>query len=305
MDIQHISLEIINIDEDQPRQNFDIDALETLKESIKLKGIEVPLIVRKNEGRYMILDGERRFRAASALGLERIPCIIDDGSVYKNILVGPINIFSKQLRMDFLKEKLTGEELDLAIYNLWERLGKLPAETINDLTTVKYKGSKIDWRIAYIVKETGISYTRVKLALDKSDFKNRNKNFDKKIKSKIKKLDDPNAETRYNRLVEETARHAGLRENDDLRKTIIESFLQKDNNLKGQELRERLKRISGHTSNEDDEDFNYNNTFKELLDQLKLYCDELIEIYKGTKDINNKYISQLKTILKRTLKYFE
>lgn len=79
---------------DQPRKQFDDGALNALIESIKLHGVITPLIVTpKNNGKYMIIAGERRFRAATAAGLVSVPvCVrectqvqIDELSLIENI----------------------------------------------------------------------------------------------------------------------------------------------------------------------------------------------------------------------------
>ena len=63
---------------DQPRRNFDEDALEELANSIKTYGVLQPIIVNKKEDYYEIVAGERRWRAAKKAGLEEMPCIIKD-----------------------------------------------------------------------------------------------------------------------------------------------------------------------------------------------------------------------------------
>jgi len=60
----------------QPRQNYDESKLEELKASIKEKGVLQPILVRKFENGYEIVAGERRLKAAKALGLEQVPVII-------------------------------------------------------------------------------------------------------------------------------------------------------------------------------------------------------------------------------------
>ncbi len=79
---------------DQPRKQFDDDALAALVESIKTHGVITPLIVTpKKDGKYMIIAGERRYRAATAAGLVSVPvCVrectqvqIDELSLIENI----------------------------------------------------------------------------------------------------------------------------------------------------------------------------------------------------------------------------
>lgn len=60
----------------QPRQNYDETKLEDLKASIKEKGVLQPILVRKQEDGYEVVAGERRLRAAKALGLKEVPVII-------------------------------------------------------------------------------------------------------------------------------------------------------------------------------------------------------------------------------------
>src|SRR5689334_723067 len=67
------------LDEDpaQPRQEFDLDALAQLTESVTTQGVTVPLeVIPQPNGRYRIVCGARRTRAALAAGLEVVPCIV-------------------------------------------------------------------------------------------------------------------------------------------------------------------------------------------------------------------------------------
>ena len=60
----------------QPRTEFDREALESLAQSIKEKGVLQPLLVRKKNDKYEIIAGERRWRAAQLAGLEKVPAIV-------------------------------------------------------------------------------------------------------------------------------------------------------------------------------------------------------------------------------------
>ena len=65
----------------QPRRNFDESALNELATSIKTHGVIQPLIVNnQKDGTYMIIAGERRYRASKIAGLDKIPCIVKDYS---------------------------------------------------------------------------------------------------------------------------------------------------------------------------------------------------------------------------------
>ena len=73
-------IKIIDIEPNvnQPRRNFDAEAIEELSESIKVYGVIQPIIVRKKDDYYEIIAGERRWRAAKKAGLTEIPCIVRD-----------------------------------------------------------------------------------------------------------------------------------------------------------------------------------------------------------------------------------
>lgn len=67
--------------EPQARQHFDAARLETLARSLKRSGVREPIIVRPDAttpGRYRIVAGERRWRAARLAGLTEIPCLVDE-----------------------------------------------------------------------------------------------------------------------------------------------------------------------------------------------------------------------------------
>lgn len=75
--IVNIKIRDIEPNKNQPRKNFDKEKLEVLSNSIKNYGIVQPIIVKKTENStYMIVAGERRWRAAKMAGLKEIPCII-------------------------------------------------------------------------------------------------------------------------------------------------------------------------------------------------------------------------------------
>ena len=71
-----VKISRIEPNKDQPRKNFDEDALQELAESIKQYGILQPLLVQEKSGYYEIIAGERRWRAAKLAGLKEIPVIV-------------------------------------------------------------------------------------------------------------------------------------------------------------------------------------------------------------------------------------
>jgi ParB family chromosome partitioning protein len=71
-----IPLSDISLDSNQPRKKLDEEKLEELAASIRNKGVIEPVTVRLIDNGYMVVTGERRYRAAQLAGLEEIPCII-------------------------------------------------------------------------------------------------------------------------------------------------------------------------------------------------------------------------------------
>ncbi len=67
---------------DQPRKDFDREALEQLADSISVHGVLQPILVRKNGSLYEIIAGERRWRASKIAGLSEIPAIVVDADEF-------------------------------------------------------------------------------------------------------------------------------------------------------------------------------------------------------------------------------
>ncbi len=82
----------------QPRKKFDEVALNELANSIKIHGIIQPLVVNDNkDGTYLIIAGERRYRASKLAGLSKVPCIIKD---YSEKQIKEISIIENLQRED-------------------------------------------------------------------------------------------------------------------------------------------------------------------------------------------------------------
>lgn len=109
---------LANIDPnvDQPRKQFDDDALAALVESIKKHGVITPLIVTpKADGRYLIIAGERRFRAATAAGLVSVPVCVRDCT--------PVQIDELSLIENIQREDLNPIEVARAVRKLMDDYG--------------------------------------------------------------------------------------------------------------------------------------------------------------------------------------
>jgi ParB family transcriptional regulator, chromosome partitioning protein len=78
---REIKVELIDADPKQPRLHFDEEKLQELAHSIQTYGVLSPILVRKGElpGRFIVVAGERRLRAARIIGLTSVPAIVDQG----------------------------------------------------------------------------------------------------------------------------------------------------------------------------------------------------------------------------------
>ena len=75
-ELKHLKLADIVPDEEQPRHDFSPEAIEALAASIKEHGVLQPIVVTREDGKYKIVAGERRWRASKIAGLDQIPAIV-------------------------------------------------------------------------------------------------------------------------------------------------------------------------------------------------------------------------------------
>lgn len=103
LNVEMIDINLLSADPNQPRKNFDVEALNELAEDIKQKGLIQAIIVRKdpgNIGKYIVVAGERRLKACLLAGLEKIKCEINDS--YSDVDLGYVQM-SENIKRDELK----------------------------------------------------------------------------------------------------------------------------------------------------------------------------------------------------------
>jgi len=138
--VNEIDLDKIDANPYQPRTTFDEEALNELSESIKRLGIIQPITVRSNDGRYQLISGERRLRAAKIAGLKKIPAYIrtaNDQGLLEMALVENIqreDLDSIEVAISY--QRLI-EECNLTQENLADRVGKKRATVGNYLRLLK------------------------------------------------------------------------------------------------------------------------------------------------------------------------
>ncbi len=135
--VQELPLDAIMPNPEQPRKDFDEQALEELAESIKQKGVLQPIILRKDlSGGYIIVAGERRWRAAKMAGLKKIPAIVMDINKEESIEVALVENIQRDdlgaLEMAEAFQRLI-EEFGYTQEALASRIGKDRATVANYL----------------------------------------------------------------------------------------------------------------------------------------------------------------------------
>jgi ParB family chromosome partitioning protein len=100
-DVAEVPVAKIVRDETQPREEFESEALERLAGSIRRRGVLQPIRARWDEGRgaYIVIAGERRWRAATMAGLETIPCVLAEGPIDSAELLA-VQLVENALRED-------------------------------------------------------------------------------------------------------------------------------------------------------------------------------------------------------------
>ena len=132
-----LSVGDIEINKNQPRKNFDAEAISELAASIKIHGVIQPLIVRPSgDGFYVIVAGERRYRAAKEAGLTEVPVIITELTTAEAAEVALIeNIQRTDLNPVEVAEayKTLVDDFSLTQQQLADRLGKPRSSVANAL----------------------------------------------------------------------------------------------------------------------------------------------------------------------------
>lgn len=131
-----IDIKLIDVNPNQPRKNFDPTALKELADSIKLHGVIQPIIVNQTGSRYIIVAGERRFRASKLAGLKTIPAIVKN---YTEQQVKEISLLENIQREDLNPVEVANAMKELLDIYGWtqdvlaDRLGKSRPAIANTL----------------------------------------------------------------------------------------------------------------------------------------------------------------------------
>lgn len=129
-----VPVHALHPDPNQPRKHFDEEALDELASSINQHGIVQPLIVAKNGSEYLIIAGERRYRAAQMVGLEEVPAIVRSFGEQEKL---EISLIENVQRSDLTKLEQAAaylrlhEEFNMEYKLVAARVGKSESAVVN------------------------------------------------------------------------------------------------------------------------------------------------------------------------------
>ncbi len=146
--LTEVDIDLVRPNPNQPRKHFDEDALRELADSIKKHGMIMPIVVNNMEGgKYMIIAGERRYRAAKMAGKTQIPVVIRE---YTDREIKEISLIENLQREDLnpieaanaMKQLM--DEYHLTQEELAERIGKSRPAVTNTLRLLSLSPEVID-----------------------------------------------------------------------------------------------------------------------------------------------------------------
>ena len=200
---------------DQPRKDFDEDALMELADSIRQFGILQPLLVQKKKNYYEIIAGERRWRAAKLAGIKEVPIIVKDYTDQEIVEISLIeNIQRENLNPieEAMAFKRLLQEFQLKQDEVAERVSKSRTAVTNSMRLLK-----LSPRVQQMIIDDMIStgHARALLAIDDEEqqFILANKIFDEKLSVReteklVKALKNPKKEVK-----KEKSEHTFIYEN--------------------------------------------------------------------------------------------
>ena len=178
-----VNINQVEPNKEQPRKNFDEDALLELSESIKQFGVLQPLIVQNKDTYYEIIAGERRWRAAKLAGVKEIPIIVKNLTPQERVEISLIeNIQREDLNPieEAIAYKRLLTEFNLKQDEVAERVSKSRTTVTNSMRLLKLN-EKVQQMVVDEMLTTG--HARALLAIEDQDmqFTVAQKIFDEKL----------------------------------------------------------------------------------------------------------------------------
>lgn len=167
-DIEQIDIDKVYPNPNQPRKNFDKDSLNELAESIRIHGLIQPIIVNKMPDGYMVIAGERRYRACKICGLKQIDAVVKN---YSNKQVAEIAIIENLQREDLNPVEVAKgikklmDEYGLTQEKVAERIGKSRPAVANSIRILSLYPDVLE-----LVEKGKVSFGHAKILVSVSDY---------------------------------------------------------------------------------------------------------------------------------------
>lgn len=151
-----IDINLIKSNESQPRKSFDDEKIMELAESIKSNGIIQPLILIKDKDDYIIVAGERRWRAAKYIGIKEIPAVIMDLTEKQILEISLIENIQRE-DLNSIEEAIAYKKLitdfDLTQEQLSKRIGKSRVAITNTMRLLNLSEDVQQYIIEGVISE--------------------------------------------------------------------------------------------------------------------------------------------------------
>lgn len=164
-----ISINLIRSNENQPRKAFDDEKIAELAESIKHHGIVQPIILKRDKEDYIIVAGERRWRAAKLLGLKEVPAVVmdlTDKQVLEIALIENIQRENLNPIEEAIAYKQLLNEFNLTQEELSKRIGKSRVSITNTMRLMNLNINVQQYIIDGVISE---GHGRVLLGISDED----------------------------------------------------------------------------------------------------------------------------------------
>lgn len=207
-----ININLIEPNPDQPRKKFDDDALAELADSIKEHGLIEPIVVQKKDKRYIIVAGERRWRACRIAKLKKVPVVIkefDDKERFEIAIIENIQRQDLNAIEEAMAYQVLVDEYKLTQDKVAERVSKSRVAITNSLRLLK-----LDKRVQELVVNDLISggHARALLSLNNKDiqYDTAMKVIDEKLSVReteklVKSLNNPNEKNAKSKVLDNEA----------------------------------------------------------------------------------------------------
>lgn len=206
--VEYIRVRDILVDENQPRKHFDPIRLAALKNNIMKHGIKRPLDVEEmGNGKYLIQDGERRFRTAITLGLTEVPCIVHEAMSEADRLIA-------QFSIQEMYESWTPIEKAMALLSLSKALSISLVETCKQLDIPKTDTARY---VAFAELMDKESFVKNEVPLSWAPFY-------RQLSTRVKVLSREKLKTEFTKSDEKKLEH-------QLTKQVVKGLIQRRNDV--------------------------------------------------------------------------